>query len=108
MFGSMAKWVAQIDRVDRIPEYVARAFSTACAGRPGPVVLALPEDVLAAEVDVADAPRFRRIQPSPSHADIAELERLLMDAARPLAILGGGGWTPEASTRLAPFLAANE
>ena len=66
MFGPMAKWVAQIDRADRIPELVARAFSTACAGRPGPVVLALPEDMLAAEVDVADAPRFHRVQPQPA------------------------------------------
>ena len=55
MFGPMAKWVAQIDRVDRIPEYIARAFATACAGRPGPVVLALPEDMLASDVDAADA-----------------------------------------------------
>src|SRR3989454_11174430 len=49
MFGPLTKWVAQIDRVDRIPEYIARAFATACAGRPGPVVLALPEDMLATE-----------------------------------------------------------
>src|SRR4029079_3886297 len=59
MFGPMAKWVGQIDRGDRIAELIARAFATACSGRPGPVVLALPEDVLAAEVDVADAPRVR-------------------------------------------------
>src|SRR4051812_13355069 len=52
MFGPMAKWVAQIDRAHRVPEYVARAFATACAGRPGPVVLALPEDMLGAEADV--------------------------------------------------------
>ena len=108
MFGPMAKWIAQVDRPDRIPEFVARAFSTACAGRPGPVVLALPEDVLAAEVDVADAPRFHRIQPSARHEDIVVLERLLAGAARPLAILGGGGWTPAASAHMAAFLAANE
>jgi acetolactate synthase-1/2/3 large subunit len=108
MFGPMAKWIAQVDRPERIPELVARAFSTACAGRPGPVVLALPEDVLAAEVDVADAPRFHRIQPSARHEDIVEFERLLAAAARPLAIPGGGGWTPAASTHMAAFLAANE
>jgi acetolactate synthase-1/2/3 large subunit len=108
MFGPMAKWVAQVDRPDRIPELTARAFSTACAGRPGPVVLALPEDVLMAEVDVADAPRFHRIQPSPPHEDIAELERLLASAVRPLAIIGGGGWTPAASAGMTSFLAANE
>ena len=59
MFGPMAKWVAQIDRADRIPEYVARAFTTACAGRPGPVVLALPEDMLARSCDVPDALPFQ-------------------------------------------------
>jgi acetolactate synthase-1/2/3 large subunit len=68
----------------------------------------LPEDVLAAEVEVADAPRFHRIQPVPSPVDVAALERLLSAAERPLAILGGGGWTAAASAGIAPFLAANE
>jgi acetolactate synthase-1/2/3 large subunit len=108
MFGPMVKWVAQIERGDRIPELVARAFATACAGRPGPVVLALPEDVLAAPVDVADAPRVRAVQASPSPESITELERLLADANRPLAILGGAGWAPQASERITAFLTANE
>jgi acetolactate synthase I/II/III large subunit len=108
MFGPMVKWVAQIERGDRIPELVARAFATACAGRPGPVVLALPEDVLAAPVDVADAPRVRAVQASPSPESVTELERLLADANRPLAILGGAGWTPQASERITAFLTANE
>src|SRR5438045_7063405 len=63
MFGPLAKWVAQIDRTDRIPEYVARAFATACAGRPGPVVLALPEDMLAAEHDGVDGQPFHLVRP---------------------------------------------
>jgi acetolactate synthase-1/2/3 large subunit len=108
MFGPLAKWVAQVDRGDRIPELVARAFATACAGRPGPVVLALPEDVLAAGVDVDDAPQVRTARSSPSREDIAELERLLGSAERPLAILGGAGWTARASAGMASFLAANE
>ena len=58
MFGPLAKWVAQIDRTERIPEYVSHAFHTAMAGRPGPVVLALPEDMLFASAAVADAPHF--------------------------------------------------
>jgi acetolactate synthase I/II/III large subunit len=107
MFGPLVKWVAQIDRVDRIPELLARAYATACAGRPGPVVLALPEDMLASESDAADAPRFRVIQPSPSPADIDALRALLEQAARPLAILGGGGWSRAAAVHLRTFLERN-
>ena len=108
MFGPLAKWVAQIDRVDRIPELIARAYATACSGRPGPVVLALPEDMLAAASDAADAPRFRRVQPSPAPADIDALRDLLAGATRPFAIVGGGGWTPAASADMQAFLEANE
>jgi acetolactate synthase-1/2/3 large subunit len=108
MFGPLAKWVAQIDRVDRIPEFVARAYATACSGRPGPVVLALPEDMLAASSDAADAPRFRRVQPSPAPADIDALRELLAGSARPFAIVGGGGWTPAAAAGMRTFLEANE
>jgi acetolactate synthase I/II/III large subunit len=108
MFGPLAKWVAQIDRVDRIPELIARAYATACSGRPGPVVLALPEDMLAASSDAPDAPRFRRVQPSPAPADIDALGDLLAGATRPFAIVGGGGWTPAAAAGLRTFLEANE
>jgi acetolactate synthase-1/2/3 large subunit len=108
MFGPMTKWVAQIDRTDRIPEYVARAFATACAGRPGPVVLALPEDMLAAEVDVPDAERFHVVQPHPGAEQIDELRGLLEGARRPFALLGGAGWTPRAAHDLRTFLEANE
>ncbi len=108
MFGPLAKWVAQIDRVDRIPELIARAYTTACAGRPGPVVLALPEDMLAASSDAPDAPAFHRMQPSPALADLDTLRSLLDGAERPFAIVGGGGWTPAAATDLQTFLEANE
>jgi acetolactate synthase-1/2/3 large subunit len=107
MFGPLAKWVAQIDRVDRIPELIARAYTTACAGRPGPVVLALPEDMLSASSDAADAPRFHRVQPSPAAADIDALRSLLAGAERPFAIVGGAGWTPSASAGMRAFLEAN-
>ena len=107
MFGPLAKWVAQVDRADRIPELVARAFATACSGRPGPVVLALPEDVLAAEVEAADARPYRAVRPSPSPSDVEQLAALLRSAERPLAILGGGGWTPAATRGIGAFLAAN-
>jgi acetolactate synthase-1/2/3 large subunit len=108
MFGPLAKWVAQIDRTDRIPEYVARAFATACAGRPGPVVLALPEDMLAAETDAVDAQPFHVVQPHPSSEQIACLGRMLEDAQRPLVLLGGAGWTPQASADMRAFVEANE
>ena len=66
MYGPMAKWVAQIDRADRIPEYIAHAFQVATSGRPGPVVLALPEDCLSAVATVADTLHYREVQASPS------------------------------------------
>ena len=106
MFGPMAKWVAQIERPDRIPELVARAFATATSGRPGPVVLALPEDMLGREADVPDARRYVSSQPHPG--DLAPVRELLAASERPLAILGGGGWTPRASDDLRTFLGAND
>jgi acetolactate synthase-1/2/3 large subunit len=108
MFGPMAKWVAQIDRTDRIPEYVARAFATACAGRPGPVVLALPEDMLAAETDAPDALPFQVVQPHPGAEQIDALRGLLAGAQRPFALLGGGGWTRRTADDMRVFLEANE
>ena len=107
MFGQMAKWVAQIDRADRIPEYIARAFTTACAGRPGPVVLALPEDMLTSETDVPDALPFHVVQPHPGVEQLDALRTLLERAERPLAIIGGGGWTPGAARDMRTFLEAN-
>jgi acetolactate synthase I/II/III large subunit len=107
MFGPMTKWVAQIDRADRIPEYVARAFTTACAGRPGPVVLALPEDMLASETDAADAEPFHVVQPYPGAEQIEELRGLLARAERPFALVGGASWTPRAARDLQTFLEAN-
>ncbi|HWI97541.1 MAG TPA: thiamine pyrophosphate-binding protein [Burkholderiales bacterium] len=100
MYGQMAKWVAQIDRVERIPEYVSRAFHTAMAGRPGPVVLALPEDTLFAEAAVADVPRHHTVRPAASALEVAKASELLSRAKRPFVILGGSGWTGEACRKL--------
>lgn len=108
MFGQMAKWVAQIDRTDRIPEYVARAFATACAGRPGPVVLALPEDMLAAKTDAPDAKPFHVVQPHPGAEQIERLRELLEGSERPFVLLGGGGWTPQAAQDMRTFVEAND
>ncbi|HXJ10509.1 MAG TPA: thiamine pyrophosphate-binding protein [Burkholderiales bacterium] len=100
MYGQMAKWVAQIDRVERIPEYVSHAFHTALAGRPGPVVLALPEDTLFSEAAVADVDRAHVVRPGVSSSQINELKNLLEEAKSPFVVAGGGGWTREASQKL--------
>jgi acetolactate synthase-1/2/3 large subunit len=96
MYGPLTKWAAQIDRTERIPEYVSQAFHRATSGRPGPVLLALPEDMLFAEAAVADTPRYRPARAAPTSADMAKLEQLLTGAERPFVILGGGGWSRKA------------
>jgi acetolactate synthase-1/2/3 large subunit len=107
MFGQMAKWVAQIDRVERIPELVARAFQTATSGRAGPVVLALPEDVQSDSADVSDALCHQPVNGAPSDVQIAALRRLLGRAQRPVLLLGGFGWTPAACDNIKRFAEAN-
>ena len=107
MFGPMTKWVAQIDRADRVPEYVARAFQVATSGRPGPVVLALPEDMQSIKADVGDALCHQPVHGAPSDIQIAALRRLLGRAQRPLVILGGFGWSPAACDNVKRFAEAN-
>jgi len=107
MFGPMTKWVAQVDRVERIPELVARAFQTATSGRMGPVVLALPEDVLSARARVEDAARHSPVRASPGAAQIERLRELLAAARRPLVLLGGSGWTHQACEDLRVFAERN-
>jgi acetolactate synthase-1/2/3 large subunit len=107
MFGEMAKWVAQIDRADRIPEYIARAFQIATSGRPGPVVLALPEDMLVDTAAVADTRRYQPVQAAPSAAQIDTLRTMLMEAKRPVVLLGGGTWNAQACADLQTFAEAN-
>jgi acetolactate synthase-1/2/3 large subunit len=104
MYGPMTKWVAQIDRTERIPEYVSHAFHTAMAGRPGPVLLALPEDMLFADAAVADVPRYKTVRPAPSAADLSEMQGMLQAAERPFVILGGGGWDRAACDGLRAWL----
>ena len=107
MFGQLAKWVAQIDDPARIPEYMSRAFHTAVSGRPGPVVLALPEDMLVEHADVADFDPYKRTEPHPDPDDVARFRDLLAKAERPLVIVGGGGWDAGVSADLARFAEAN-
>ncbi|MFY1004874.1 thiamine pyrophosphate-binding protein, partial [Escherichia coli] len=86
--GAQAKWVTEIDQVERIPELISRAFHIATSGRPGPVVIALPEDMLVEAAQVADAPRYEVIDSAPTTGQLADLEQLLAQARNPVAILG--------------------
>lgn len=92
MFGPLTKWVAQIDDATRIPELVARAFAVTTSGRPGPVVLALPEDMLAETAVVQDARPYRMARAAPGAEAMTALRSMLSSAERPLVIVGGGGW----------------
>ena len=106
MFGPLAKWVAEIDDTRRIPEYVSRAFHVAQGGRPGPVVLSLPEDMLSAEAEAEDAPVALPARPQATAAQAALVLEHLRGAARPLVLIGGGTWSARAADRLAAFAAA--
>jgi acetolactate synthase I/II/III large subunit len=108
MYGPMAKWVAQIDRADRVPEYVNRAFHTAVSGRPGPVVLALPEDMLTETAAVANTGRYKRVAAHPGAGDMSKLREMLSQAKRPFAILGGGDWNAQACADIRAFAEAND
>lgn len=106
MFGPLAKWVAEVESTERLPEYIGRAFSVATSGRPGPVVLALPEDILSATADAADitAPL---IELAPTLSGVAEdAAEWLAEAERPLVLVGGPHWSDEAERDLAAFASA--
>ncbi|MDH3263682.1 MAG: thiamine pyrophosphate-binding protein, partial [Paracoccaceae bacterium] len=105
MFAPLAKWAAEIDDTARIPEYLARAFEVALSGRPGPVVLALPEDMLSAGADVPDLPAVPRVA-GVAPAAVEAVEAALVAAERPLVVVGGPLWTEEAAAHLAGFAGA--
>jgi len=93
MFAPLCKWATRIEDAARIPEYIARAYGVATNGRPGPVVIALPEDMLKDEVEALDRPRVARVAQSPDPGAMEQLEMLLASAERPVAIVGSGGWS---------------
>ena len=103
MYGSVVKWAAQIDRADRVPEYVAHAYRVAMSGRPGPVVIALPEDMLTATADVADVPYVDAVPAVPASDDVRAVERHLREARQPLVIVGGSRWDDAARDALRTF-----
>jgi acetolactate synthase I/II/III large subunit len=102
-FNSMVKRVERIDDARRIPEYIARAFATAMNGRPGPVVLVLPEDMLTQMVDAAVMPRVQAVEAWSDPGSLRTLREMLLKAERPLVIAGGGGWTPQSAQALQRF-----
>jgi acetolactate synthase I/II/III large subunit len=106
MYGAIAKWATQVDDATRLPEIVARAFAVATSGRPGPVVLALPEDMLTDHVDVPDARAQRSSAAAPEAAAMARLGELLAEATAPLAIVGEGGWSAQTGADVAAFAEA--
>jgi len=106
MFGPLAKWVAEVDRAERVPEFLCRAFATATGGRPGPVVLALPEDMLVERVRPRPFERGRPVQAYPGAGDMTRFQALLEAAERPFAVIGGGGWSQAACAHLQRFAEA--
>ena len=108
VFGGLAKHAAVVDSAARVPEWVSRAVSLATRGRPGPVVLALPEDVLAEEADVPDGAPVQVVNAAPSDAVLAALRDLVVRAERPLVVVGEGGWTAQTGADVLTWAEANE
>jgi acetolactate synthase I/II/III large subunit len=107
-FAGIAKAAWEVESAERIPEHVARAYETALSGRPGPVVLALPEDVLSEEADVEDQAPVEIAQVPPRPEELARLRRLLAVAQQPLVVVGEGGWTASTSEDVLAFCEAND
>jgi acetolactate synthase-1/2/3 large subunit len=103
VFGSMTKWTAEIGEPSRMAEYVGRAFSTAMAGRPGPVLLALPRDMLTGKANLAEMHYIEALETAPAASDMAALADMIEGAERPLLVLGGSRWTPEACAHIVRF-----
>ena len=106
--GAIAKWAVEIDQVERIPELVSRAWATALSGRPGPVVVALPEDMLTSLTDAAPCDPVIIPEAAPAPETISALENELSNAQRPLIIAGGGGWSDDGARALQGFAEAND
>ncbi|MGX1498465.1 thiamine pyrophosphate-binding protein [Roseibium aggregatum] len=103
MFGGIAKWVAEIDHAERVPEFISRAYHVATSGRPGPVVLALPEDMLVEKAAAVQPPAWTQVETHPGLTQMAELQKRLWAAERPIAILGGSRWSEEAVAAFTRF-----
>jgi acetolactate synthase-1/2/3 large subunit len=106
-FGAFTKLAIEVEEPEQFPELTAHAFQTAVSGRPGPVVVALPEDVLSATADVEDAAQFSPARAAASDEDLARARELLSAAERPLIVIGGGGWSAAAAADLQVFAEAS-
>jgi acetolactate synthase-1/2/3 large subunit len=106
-YGPVAKWATEIEHPDRVPEIIACAFAVAQTGRPGPVVVALPEDVLSATTSTVAGPRVRIPRAAPAASDLAELVALMEKAKAPLVLAGGSGWSDRGRADLQRFVEAN-
>lgn len=107
MFGTVAKWVTQIEDASRIPEIIARAYRVATSGRPGPVVVSLPEDMLTDQVKVSDAKPYTVTSSAMADSMVNDIKKALATAERPLMILGGSGWDDNAAASIARFAETN-
>jgi len=107
MYGQMAKWVVRIDDPRRIPELMARAFTLATSGRPGPVIIALPEDMLREPAAADDAEPYKTVQASPGAPEMARLREMLASSRKPMMLLGGTTWTAQAVGDITAFAEAN-
>jgi acetolactate synthase-1/2/3 large subunit len=107
MFGSVAKWVTQIDQTKRIPEIIAHAVDVATSGRPGPVVIALSEEMQRETAEVADLPRVRVTPAHPDPGCFVALRAMLGKARKPVAVLGGSCWNAAGRTAIRDFLLTN-
>ncbi|MBP9182204.1 MAG: thiamine pyrophosphate-binding protein [Fuscovulum sp.] len=103
VFGPLAKWAAEVDQIERLPEYISRAFHVAMSGRPGPVVLALPEDMLSSRAEVPDLPPPAAAVPGGAEAQAAAVAAAIRAAERPLVVVGGSQWSVEAAEALEAF-----
>ncbi|MEL0013170.1 MAG: thiamine pyrophosphate-binding protein, partial [Alphaproteobacteria bacterium] len=108
MFGPLAKWATEVDDPARMAEITARAFATAAGGRPGPVVISLPEDMLVEQVEAGDVSVAAYPAPEASEADLARVRDMLSAASKPLVIFGGGSWNAQAVADLEAFCEAND
>jgi acetolactate synthase-1/2/3 large subunit len=107
MYQPLSKWVVEVEDPKRLPEIITRAFAMAKGGRPGPVVISLPEDMLVEKVQVVDVVPNELPVPEPGDNDINKLTRMISDAKKPLVIFGGGGWTQESVIDLEAFCEGN-